>query len=57
MKDRKEVDPSGRGDENELGGVEEGKTIIRIHYVGKSILIKGNTFYTYNIHIYLLEEN
>lgn len=39
MKDRKQVDPDGRGGMEEFGGVEEGESIIRIYYVGKESIL------------------
>lgn len=44
MKDRKEVEPVGRGDVKDLGVLEKANTIIRTSYVGKvdSFLIKEN---------------
>ena len=44
MRDRKGVDLEEIGDEEELGGVEKGETIIRICYVRKKYLfsIKEN---------------
>ena len=44
MKDRKEVEPVGRGDVKDLGVLEKGNTIIRTSCVGKidSFLIKEN---------------
>ena len=38
MRDRKGVDSVGRGSNEELGGVEEGKAIITIHCVRKKNL-------------------
>jgi hypothetical protein len=35
VRDRKKVDSVGRESDEEVGGVEEGKTIIRIHCVRK----------------------
>lgn len=32
---QKEMNQDGRGSREDLGGVERGKTIINIHYVGK----------------------
>lgn len=44
MRDRKGVDSEGREGWEELGGVERGKTIIRIYYVIKeSIFNKRKT--------------
>lgn len=42
MRDRKRIDPDGRGGGKELGEVEGGKTIIRVYFVRrkKSILNK-----------------
>lgn len=33
MRDRKRINPDGRGGGKELGGVEGGKTIIRVYFV------------------------
>lgn len=43
MKDRKGVDLLGRDSGEELGGTEEGKTVINIYYVcgGNLFSIKG----------------
>jgi hypothetical protein len=35
MKARKEVNPNGRGGDEELGGVEGAKTAVRMYYVRK----------------------
>jgi hypothetical protein len=41
MRERKVVDPGGRGGGEELGGVEGGETVIRMYFVKKnSIIIK-----------------
>jgi hypothetical protein len=37
MRDRKGVDPEGRGGGEELGGVEGGKTIIWIYCMRKNL--------------------
>lgn len=37
IKDRNGVDPNARGGREEVGGVEEGKTLIRIYYMKKRI--------------------
>lgn len=42
MRDRKRIDPDGRGVGKELGGVEGGRTIIRVYYVRR----KKNPFST-----------
>lgn len=44
MRHRKGVDPDGRGDEKELGGVEEGKTLRKIHCLKNCIFNKRINF-------------
>ena len=45
MKDRKGVDPDGRGGGEKLEGEEGGETTLRIYYVRKKIFsIKGERF-------------
>lgn len=42
MRDKKEVDPEGRGSGEDLGGIKVKGTLVRIHYVRKRLfLLKG----------------